>query len=50
MPERTFDEIQRDLDDTLWNLKGTKDPEFRRALLQKMRKLLDEAHQLADKK
>ena len=48
MPERTFNEVQKDLEDTLWNLKGTKEPEFRRALLQKMRRLLDEAQRVAD--
>jgi hypothetical protein len=47
---RNFDKVQQELDDTLWNLRGTRDPEFRRALIQKMRRLLDEAHQLADKK
>ncbi len=48
MAERKFDDVQRDLDNTLWNLKGTKDPEFRRSLLQKMNRLLEEAHRILD--
>jgi DNA-binding transcriptional regulator PaaX len=48
MAERTFKEVQRDLDETLWNLKGTNEPDFRRALIQKMRRLLDQAQRIAD--
>jgi hypothetical protein len=48
MAERKFDDIQRELDETLWNLKGTKDQEFRRALLRKMTRLLEEAHRILE--
>jgi hypothetical protein len=40
---RKFDDVQRELDETISNLKGTKDREFKRSLLQKMRRLLEEA-------
>jgi hypothetical protein len=46
MTERKFGDVQRELDDTLWNLKGTRDAEFKRSLLQKMRRLLEEADRL----
>jgi hypothetical protein len=46
MADRKFDDVQRELDDTLWNLKRTIDREFKRALLQKMRRLLEEADRL----
>jgi hypothetical protein len=48
MAERKFEDVQRDLGDTLWNLKGTKDPEFRRALLRKMTRLLEQAHRILE--
>jgi hypothetical protein len=48
MPERDFSAVQQELEDTLRNLKGTKDPEFKRPLLKKMRQLLEEAQVLAD--
>ena len=48
MTKRRFEDVQRELDETLWNLKGTKDPEFRRSLLKKMRHLIDEAQRIAD--
>ena len=38
-----FTAVQKELDQTLWNLKGTADKEFRVALLRKMRQLLDKA-------
>ena len=43
MSERKFDDIQRELDDTLWNLKGTTDTKFKRSLLRKMQRLPEEA-------
>ena len=46
MAERKFEDVQRDLDDTLWNLKGMTDPEFRVLLLRKMSHLLKEAHRI----
>jgi hypothetical protein len=46
--ERKFEDVQRELDETLWNLKRTNDPEFRRALLKKMLHLTDEAQRIAD--
>jgi hypothetical protein len=48
MAERKFEDVQRELDETLWNLKGTTDSEFRRSLLKKMRRLLEEANRLLD--
>jgi hypothetical protein len=44
------EDVQRELDDTVWNLKGTTDREFKRALLQKMRRLLEEADRLLNSK
>lgn len=46
MAERKFEDVQRDLDDTLWNLKGIEDSEFRVLLLRKMSHLLEEAHRI----
>jgi hypothetical protein len=48
MAGHKFDDVQRELDETLWNLKGTIDPEFRRALLRKMTRLLEEAHRILE--
>ncbi|HEY8671119.1 MAG TPA: hypothetical protein VIL63_09795 [Terriglobales bacterium] len=48
MGKRTFDDVQGDLDNTLWNLKGTTDPEFKRGLLRKVSRLLEEAHRVLD--
>ena len=50
MADRKFEDVQRELDDTLWNLKGTTDREFKRSLLQKMRRLLEEADRLLNSK
>jgi hypothetical protein len=50
MADRKFEDVQRELDETLWNLKGTTDPEFKRSLLKKMRRLLEEANRLLDSK
>jgi hypothetical protein len=38
--------FDRELDDTIWNLKGTTDSEFRRTLLRKMHHLLKETDRL----
>jgi hypothetical protein len=48
MTERKFDDVQRELDETLWNLRGTTDREFKHSLLRKMHRLLEEAHRLLD--
>lgn len=48
MSERKFDDVQRELEDTVWNLNGTTDSEFKRSLLRKMHRLLEEAHRLLD--
>jgi hypothetical protein len=46
MAERKFEDIQRELDETIWNLKGTRDQEFQRLYLKKLRRLADEADRL----
>ena len=48
MTDRSFEEVQREIDETIWNLKGTTDREFRRLYLKKLRRLLDEADRLID--
>lgn len=40
---RKFDDVQREVDDTVLNLKGTNDSEFRLKLLRKLRHLIEEA-------
>ena len=46
--EKEFAKVQKALDDALWNLKGTKDPEFRRAFLRQISSLLKEAHRILE--
>jgi formiminotetrahydrofolate cyclodeaminase len=43
MPERTFAQLQAELQNVLTRLKQTKDPKVRRELLHEMRRLLAEA-------
>jgi hypothetical protein len=43
---RTFVEVQREIEKTARNLKETKDPEARRALLKEMSLLLKEADRI----
>jgi hypothetical protein len=50
MAERKFEDVQRELDDTVLNLKATTDRELKRPLLQKMRRLLEEADRLLNSK
>ena len=38
-----FDDVQREVDDSVRNLKGTNDSEFRLKFLRKMRHLIEEA-------
>jgi hypothetical protein len=46
MPERNFAQLQADLERTVLNLKGAKDPNTRRGLLLELRLLLAEADRL----
>jgi len=46
MHEPDFDKVARQLEETLSQLKGTKDPEQRKSLLRTMRRLLVEADRL----
>jgi len=39
MTDRSFEEVQRETDETIWNLKGTTDREFRPLYLKKLRRL-----------
>jgi hypothetical protein len=41
-----FNQLQRDLEHTVFKLKGTQDPKLRRDLLLQLRRLLMEADQL----
>jgi hypothetical protein len=50
MADRKFEDVQRELDDTVLNLKATTDRELKRPLLQKMRRLLEEADRLLNSK
>jgi hypothetical protein len=50
MADRKFEDVQRELDDTVLNLKATTDRELKRPLLQKMRRLLEEADHLLNSK
>jgi hypothetical protein len=50
MADRKFEDVQRELDDTVLNLKATTDRELKRPLLQKMRRLLEEADRLLNLK
>jgi hypothetical protein len=50
MADRKFEDVQRELDDTVLNLKAITEPELKRALLQKMRRLLEEADRLLNSK
>jgi hypothetical protein len=46
MREPNFEKLAKQLEDTLSQLKGTKDPEKRKALLRSMRRLLIEADRI----
>lgn len=46
MREPDFEKVSKQLEETLSQLKGTKDPEKRKALLRSMRRLLVEADRL----
>jgi hypothetical protein len=46
LEKRQFQEIERDLDDTLSKLKATRDPALRHLLLRDMKLLLREADEL----
>jgi hypothetical protein len=46
---RDFAELQRQLEEAVLKLKQTKDPQVRRALLQEMRILLQEAEGSSDR-
>ena len=50
MADRKFEDVQRELDDAVLNLKATTDRELKRPLLQKMRRLLEEADRLLNSK
>jgi hypothetical protein len=50
MTDRKFEDVQRELDDTVLNLKAITEPELKRPLLQKMRRLLEEADRLLNSK
>jgi hypothetical protein len=45
-PEREFKEVQRRLEETISELKDTKDPKLRQLLLRDMRRLLAEADRI----
>jgi hypothetical protein len=47
MADRDFQQVQRELEEAVSKLKGTKDPQQRRQLLMEMRRLLAEADLLA---
>jgi hypothetical protein len=49
MHEPTFDTVARQLEETLSNLKRTKDPAQRKDLLRAMRRLLVEADRVTGK-
>ena len=46
MPDSAFSKVQKYLEETLSELKGTKDPKLRRVLLQDMKLLVDEADRI----
>ena len=46
MAEPDFDKVARQLEETLSQLKSTKDPEQRKSLLRTMRRLLIEADRI----
>ncbi len=50
MREPDFDKVAMQLEETLSQLKGTKDPEERKSLLRTMRRLLVEADRIVIKK
>jgi signal recognition particle GTPase len=47
MPETDFEKLAQQLEETLSKLKGTKDPDERKALLRAMRLLLVEADRIS---
>jgi hypothetical protein len=48
MAEKKFDEIQRDLELAIWELKIAKDPEQRRHILSEMSRLLAEGNRILE--
>lgn len=50
MAEPDFDKVSKQLEETLSQLKGVKDPAQRKALLRTMRRLLIEADRIVIKK
>jgi hypothetical protein len=48
MAENKFEELQRQLERTLSELKASKDPERRRFLLREMSRLLAEGHRVPE--
>ena len=50
MREPDFDKVAMQLEETLSQLKGTKDPEERKSLLRTMRRLLVEADRIVIKR
>ncbi len=50
MAEPDFDKVSKQLEETLSQLKGTKDPEQRKSLLRTMRRLLVDADRINIKK
>jgi hypothetical protein len=48
MADKKFDELQRDLELAVWELRVAKDPEQRRYLLHEMSRLIAEVHRILE--